>query len=68
MPQTDTHWFSESGVIDVFVMLGPSAKDVFYQYAKLTGTTDLPPVGIHADIDIKYIKEMTIVIFIKFHL
>lgn len=42
IPQTDSHWFSESGVIDVFFMLGPSAKDVFYQYAQLTGTTNLP--------------------------
>lgn len=45
IPQTDTHWFSESGIIDVFVMLGPKPKDVFYQYSLLTGTTPLPPVG-----------------------
>ncbi|XP_060557069.1 neutral alpha-glucosidase AB-like isoform X2 [Ruditapes philippinarum] len=44
IPQTDTRWISESGVIDVFVMLGPSAHDVFYQYAQLTGTTNLPPL------------------------
>ena len=44
MPQTDTHWFSESGVIDVFFMMGPAPKDVFSQYAQLTGTTNLPPV------------------------
>ncbi|KAL3874005.1 hypothetical protein ACJMK2_037076 [Sinanodonta woodiana] len=44
MPQVDTHWMSESGVIDVFIMLGPSVKDVFYQYAQLTGTTFLPPL------------------------
>ena len=46
MPQTDTHWVAESGVIDVFVMMGPSAYDVFSQYAELTGTTNLPPVCI----------------------
>ncbi|XP_070181942.1 neutral alpha-glucosidase AB-like isoform X2 [Littorina saxatilis] len=44
IPQTDTHWFSESGVIDVFLMLGPGPKDVFRQYAALTGTTPLPPL------------------------
>ncbi|XP_074662520.1 neutral alpha-glucosidase AB-like isoform X2 [Tubulanus polymorphus] len=44
VPQVDTHWFSESGVIDVFFLLGPKPKDVFYQYGKLTGTTPLPPL------------------------
>ncbi|XP_071162739.1 neutral alpha-glucosidase AB-like isoform X2 [Mytilus edulis] len=44
IPQTDTHWFSESGVIDLFVMLGPKPKDVFKQYAVLTGTTPVPPL------------------------
>lgn len=45
MAQMDTHWFSESGVVDIFVMLGPRPKDVFKQYAALTGSTELPPVG-----------------------
>lgn len=45
IPQTDTHWVSEAGVIDIFIMMGPSAYDVFYQYAQLTGTTNLPPVS-----------------------
>jgi alpha-glucosidase (family GH31 glycosyl hydrolase) len=45
IPQTDTHWFSEGGIIDIFLMLGPSPKDVFMQYAALTGTTPLPPVS-----------------------
>ncbi|XP_065942611.1 neutral alpha-glucosidase AB isoform X2 [Magallana gigas] len=44
MAQMDTHWFSESGVIDIFVMLGPRPKDVFKQYAALTGSTELPPL------------------------
>lgn len=35
---------SESGVIDVFVMLGPKPDDVFRQYGALTGTTQLPPL------------------------
>lgn len=36
-PQTDVRWISESGIIDVFIMLGPTPKDVFSQYASLTG-------------------------------
>lgn len=44
IPQIDTHWFSESGIIDIFVMLGPKPQDVFSQYATLTGTTPLPPL------------------------
>ncbi|OQR69905.1 neutral alpha-glucosidase AB-like [Tropilaelaps mercedesae] len=40
----ETHWFSETGVIDVFFMLGPKPKDVARQYALLTGTTPLPPL------------------------
>ena len=46
IPQIDAHWFSESGVIDVFLMLGPRPADVFRQYAALTGTTPLPPVHV----------------------
>lgn len=34
---------SESGIIDVFVMYGPTAKDVSRQFSALTGTTALPP-------------------------
>lgn len=37
IPQTDVRWISESGIIDVFIMLGPTPKDVFAQYASLTG-------------------------------
>lgn len=36
-PQTDIRWISESGIIDVFIMLGPKPADVFSQYASLTG-------------------------------
>lgn len=45
LPQTDTHWISESGIIDVFLLFGPKPRDVFKQYAVLTGTTPLPPVS-----------------------
>ena len=46
VPQVETHWISESGIIDVFVMLGPKPHDVFQEYASFTGTTALPPVSI----------------------
>ncbi|CAG8642958.1 19024_t:CDS:10, partial [Racocetra persica] len=39
---TNTHWFSESGIIDVFAFLGPTASDIFRQYDLLTGFTALP--------------------------
>ncbi|XP_035696628.1 neutral alpha-glucosidase AB-like isoform X1 [Branchiostoma floridae] len=44
MPQTDTHWISESGVIDVFFMLGPRPAEVFSQYTDLTGKPAMPPL------------------------
>ncbi|GFY77929.1 neutral alpha-glucosidase AB [Trichonephila inaurata madagascariensis] len=44
IPQRDTHWFSESGLINIFFLLGPGPKDVMFQYSKLTGTTPLPPL------------------------
>ena len=42
MIDTTTHWFSESGLIDVFVFLGPTPKDVLNSYSGLTGYTSLP--------------------------
>ncbi len=52
-PQTDVRWISESGIIDVFIMLGPKPVDVFTQYASLTGTQtqekEVPPhTSLHA--------------------
>lgn len=44
-PQTNVRWVSESGIIDVFIMLGPKPADVFTQYASLTGTQSLPPLS-----------------------
>lgn len=40
--QVDTHWISESGIVDLFLLLGPSPKDVSAQYAKITGGTAMP--------------------------
>ena len=28
LDQVDTHWMFESGIMDVFIMLGPAPKDV----------------------------------------
>ncbi|KAJ3553374.1 hypothetical protein NM688_g3646 [Phlebia brevispora] len=39
---TYTHWISESGILDVFIMPGPTPEDIFAQYARLTGTPALP--------------------------
>lgn len=39
---TKTHWISESGILDVFLLPGPTAEDLFQQYARLTGAPALP--------------------------
>lgn len=39
---TKTHWISESGLMDVFVFLGPSPQDISQKYGELTGYTQLP--------------------------
>lgn len=36
-PQTDVRWMSESGIIDAFLLLGPTPADVMAQYWALTG-------------------------------
>lgn len=43
----ESHFMSESGDIDVFILPGPKPMDVFRQYTALTGTAPLPPV-IHS--------------------
>ncbi|XP_055018231.1 neutral alpha-glucosidase C isoform X2 [Boleophthalmus pectinirostris] len=43
-PHTDLHWLSECGVIDCRILLGPQPKQVFSQYAQLTGFQSLPPL------------------------
>ncbi|GAM83940.1 hypothetical protein ANO11243_019300 [Dothideomycetidae sp. 11243] len=39
---TSTHWISESGLLDVFVFLGPRPSDVIGAYTDLTGYTAMP--------------------------
>jgi alpha 1,3-glucosidase len=41
---TQTHWFSESGLLDIFVMLGPGPADIAKTYGDLTGYTAMPPI------------------------
>ncbi|XP_050655366.1 neutral alpha-glucosidase C isoform X1 [Macaca thibetana thibetana] len=42
--RTHVHWMSESGIIDVFLLTGPTPSDVFKQYSHLTGTQAMPPL------------------------
>lgn len=47
---TQTHWISESGLLDVFVFLGPTPRDVVQKYGELTGFTAMPQefsIGYH---------------------
>ncbi|KAL8711448.1 MAG: hypothetical protein Q9220_004106 [cf. Caloplaca sp. 1 TL-2023] len=47
---TQTHWFSENGLLDIFVFLGPTPKDVIQPYSELTGYSQLPQyfaLGFH---------------------
>lgn len=47
---THTHWMFESGLLDVFVFLGPTPKSVTKAYGELTGYSQLPPyfsIGYH---------------------
>ncbi len=41
--QVDTFWMFESGILNLFVMLGPDPKAVSRQDGFLTGNTPLPP-------------------------
>jgi alpha-glucosidase (family GH31 glycosyl hydrolase) len=40
----DTHWFSESGIIDLFILSAANPIEVQGQYALLTGTQFMPPL------------------------
>jgi len=39
-----THFMSESGVVDLFLLPGPDPPALYGQYARLTGRTALPPM------------------------
>lgn len=40
----DAHWFAESGIVDLFLMPGPAAQDVWGHYARVTGLPIMPPL------------------------
>jgi alpha 1,3-glucosidase len=47
---THTHWISENGIMDVFVFLGPSPRDLTAAYGELTGYSAMPQefaIGYH---------------------
>lgn len=37
-----THWYSETGAIDIYLIPGPTPGDVFKQYLRLTGKPAIP--------------------------
>ena len=41
---TKTHWISESGIVDLFLLPGPNPRSLYEQYARLTGRVSLPPM------------------------
>lgn len=43
-------WISEGGALDLVLLPGPTAREVFRQYADVTGKPELPPMfslGFH---------------------
>ncbi|XP_044751418.1 neutral alpha-glucosidase AB [Coccinella septempunctata] len=40
--RVDVHFMSESGVVDLFILMGPTPKDCAKQYTQLTGVAPLP--------------------------
>ena len=42
-PTIKSNWISESGIVDLLLLPGPSAAHVFRQWSTLTGFTALPP-------------------------
>ncbi|KAJ0170469.1 hypothetical protein K1T71_013840 [Dendrolimus kikuchii] len=41
--RVDARFMSESGIVDMFVLLGDTPSDVFRQYVTLTGPAPIPP-------------------------
>lgn len=46
VPHAGAHFFSEAGVVDLFLFLGPRPDDIFRQQSVLSGRYPLPPVSI----------------------
>lgn len=48
--QAHSHWMVESGIVDLFIFLGPKPQDVLRQYTAITGRPALPryfAIGYH---------------------
>lgn len=43
-PHKESHWISESGEIDFFLISGPSPSSVYKKFTGLVGTQSLPPM------------------------
>ena len=43
-PASRTHFLSESGIVDLFLLPGPDPAALYGQYARLTGRLALPPM------------------------
>jgi alpha 1,3-glucosidase len=43
-PSMNTHWISETGLLDVFLVPGPTPKQLFDHFTQLTGRPSLPPL------------------------
>ncbi|KAI8458047.1 galactose mutarotase-like-domain-containing protein [Phakopsora pachyrhizi] len=41
---TTTHWISEAGIMDLFIFLGPTSKEIFSSFATLVGMNTIPPL------------------------
>ena len=41
---TESHWISEAGLPDIFMLPGPDVRSLYRQYAQMTGTSQLPPL------------------------
>ena len=41
---TTTHFMSESGILDLFLLPGPDPNSIYAQYGRLTGRVSLPPM------------------------
>ena len=39
---TTTHWMSETGILDLFVFLGPDQDSLYKQFSSLVGSTAMP--------------------------
>ena len=42
--ETRVRWISESGIVDLLLLPGPSPRSLYAQYGQLTGTQELPPL------------------------